>query len=201
MAEKEPVTNIASLTMTAEEAPEVGELILERQIPSDEALVTPMVVRFMDYLIQEGIVVEANRNRVGLCLEEAIRNAVIHGNKEDFKKMASVKLFLEDTQWSLQVDDDGEGFDLNDVPSPVQDEALWGEGGRGLSLMALYMDDPSTMFVPEGLRVLYHIEQRDGTDDHASGGRAEPLAVLAVLHEDRVPPPAHVVAAERQRVL
>lgn len=129
------------VTMEAGEPPDdLGRLVLEREFPSDEALVTPMVVRVMESLVKDGIVTEDHRNRVGLCLEEAIRNAVLHGNRQNFKQMVRILVYLDELKWSIRVDDEGEGFDLGSVPSPLGDDAVWGEGGRGLSLMAIYMD-------------------------------------------------------------
>jgi serine/threonine-protein kinase RsbW len=141
MSAKDPISDTTSLTMTADHPPQLENLILEREFPSDQALVIPMVVRVMDFLVEEGLVSDADRNRVGLCLEEALQNAVVHGNREDFKKTVKLRVFHGTKRWSIQVDDEGDGFRLESVPNPLGDENLWGEGGRGLSLIALYMDD------------------------------------------------------------
>ncbi|MBI4584079.1 MAG: ATP-binding protein [Planctomycetes bacterium] len=109
-------------------------------MPSDDALVTPLVVRLTEFMVKEGLIVDKERNRIGLCIEEACRNAVHHGNRRDFKKPVRIKIYLNDLNWSIRVDDEGKGFDLSKVPSPVSEHGMWGERGRGLSLIALSMD-------------------------------------------------------------
>ncbi len=128
-------------TMVSGDPPDLGNPVLEREFPSDEALVTPTLVRIMEFMVQEGLVVEDQRNQVGMCIEEALQNAVLHGNQGDFRKFVKAVIYLDDVQWAMRIDDEGEGFELGDVPDPREEEGLWGESGRGLSLMSLYMDE------------------------------------------------------------
>ncbi len=141
MADRSTILSKSNIHRVAGEPPaDLGRLILEREIPSEDALVTPLVVRLAEFLVKEGLIVEKERNRIGLCIEEACLNAVAHGNKRDFKKLVRVKIYLNDLSWSIRVDDEGNGFDLSKVPSPVSEHGMWGERGRGLSLISLYMD-------------------------------------------------------------
>lgn len=141
MSNSEPTQEWQLPTMVSGEPPDLGKVVLEREFPSDEALVTPTVVRIMEFMVQEGLVVEDRRNQVGMCVEEALQNAVVHGNQQDFRKFVRAVIYLDDTQWTMRIDDQGEGFELGDVPDPREGEGLWGESGRGLSLMSLYMDE------------------------------------------------------------
>jgi serine/threonine-protein kinase RsbW len=127
---------------TSSGAPDgLGELLKDWTIPSNEALVSPLVVRVTDFLVDQGLVAKNERNRVGLCVVEALRNAVLHGNKENFKKRVNIRIYLQELQWAIEVEDQGEGFDVTKVPSPLDEDALWGESGRGLSLINMNMDD------------------------------------------------------------
>ncbi|MBI4605580.1 MAG: ATP-binding protein [Planctomycetes bacterium] len=119
--------------------PEQGETIFEREIPSDAALVTPLVVRAVEFLQRENLVRPNEESKVALCLEEALHNAVRHGNKNDFKKRVRLKVFLSEREWGAIVSDEGAGFDPGKVTNPLE-EGLWGESGRGLYLIAHYMD-------------------------------------------------------------
>ncbi len=143
MSQKDSIADSSSITMSSASPPELGEVVLRREIPSDEKLLTPTVVRVMDFLVEEDLVREASRNQVALCVEEALSNAIVHGNRGDFTKMTRFSVCVGDTKWSLQVEDEGEGFALEGVPCPLRDEALLEEGGRGLSLMAHYMNEVS----------------------------------------------------------
>lgn len=120
--------------------PNLGQVLHERQIPSDAALVTPLVVRAVEFLKGENLVPPGEESKIALCFEEALQNAVKHGNKGDFKKMVKFQIFLGGNEWGAAVTDEGAGFDLSKIASPVQPEGLWGESGRGVYLMSHYMD-------------------------------------------------------------
>lgn len=120
-----------------------GEVFEEREIPSDQALVTPLVVRLVARLQSEGYVDDSTRMKVKLCFDEAITNGVKHGNREDFSKVVRVRMFRDDTCWGVCIQDQGDGFRLDEIPLATEsaDESLWRENGRGLPLMSLYMDE------------------------------------------------------------
>jgi len=120
--------------------PTLGETLLEREIPSDAALVKPLVIRTLDFLQRSGLIGEADQNKVGLCLEEGLMNAVTHGNRNDFRKKVRLGVHAGDREWSILISDEGAGFDPEDIRSPVQENGVWGESGRGLFLIAHYMD-------------------------------------------------------------
>jgi serine/threonine-protein kinase RsbW len=76
---------------------------------------------------------------VHLALEEAIANAIKHGNQHDPKKR--VRVDYEVTGWRLlaTVTDQGAGFDPDQVPDPTLTENLENTSGRGLMLMREFM--------------------------------------------------------------
>ena len=80
-------------------APLPQNVMEEREIPSDKALVPPLVVRIVDLLVTEKCISDDSIMRVELCLDEAITNAVLHGNKGDFDKKVKVTLFRDDESW------------------------------------------------------------------------------------------------------
>ena len=100
-----------------------------------------LVCRLVDRLVDDGCVGEIDRRKVELCLDEAITNAVIHGNDSDFEKKVQVQLFRDGGRWGIVVTDEGRGFGREEIPDLEADEQLWQESGRGIALMHLYMDD------------------------------------------------------------
>jgi serine/threonine-protein kinase RsbW len=77
---------------------------------------------------------------VRLALEEAVVNAIRHGNKLDPQKKILVSYLVEDARVTISVEDEGPGFDLDSVPDPTAEENLEADHGRGILLMRVYMD-------------------------------------------------------------
>ena len=84
---------------------------------------------------------ETDMFAIRLCLEEALTNAVRHGNRGDSSKKVTVKYLLEDTLLEIFIEDQGKGFDPGRVPDPRAEENITQPGGRGLLLMKAYMDE------------------------------------------------------------
>lgn len=78
---------------------------------------------------------------VRLAIEEAVINAIKHGNRMDKAKKVTIKYSVDRDECSISVADEGPGFDPNAVPDPTMDENLELPHGRGLVLMKAYMDD------------------------------------------------------------
>jgi serine/threonine-protein kinase RsbW len=78
---------------------------------------------------------------VHLALEEALMNAIKHGNQRDPNKKIRIVVELTDAKFQATVTDEGCGFDLEKVPDPTLDENLNKASGRGISLMRLFMDE------------------------------------------------------------
>jgi serine/threonine-protein kinase RsbW len=77
---------------------------------------------------------------VRLAVEEALNNAIRHGNAMDPCKTAELVYEVTDEQVDLRISDEGPGFDCHQVPDPTLDENLDKPTGRGLMLMRAYMD-------------------------------------------------------------
>ncbi|HEV3258153.1 MAG TPA: ATP-binding protein [Gemmataceae bacterium] len=76
---------------------------------------------------------------IRLGLEEAIVNAVKHGNECDACKQVRFRHRVEADHVLMEVEDEGRGFDPYAVPDPRDAENLERSCGRGLFLMRAYM--------------------------------------------------------------
>ena len=78
---------------------------------------------------------------IPVALSEAISNAILRGNREDFDKQVRVRASLDTTILVVEVEDEGTGFDLDAYePDPTTPDQLEREDGRGLFLMRRLMD-------------------------------------------------------------
>lgn len=72
---------------------------------------------------------------VRLALEEALVNALKHGNKSDPRKRVLVRYIVDRVRVLLEVEDQGLGFDPAQVPQSLTEENLRRATGRGILLM------------------------------------------------------------------
>ncbi len=94
---------------------------------------------------------KASAFAVRLALEEALNNAVRHGNRDDPSRHVTLQCDISESQAILEVQDEGEGFDPQSVPDPTATENLDIPSGRGLMLMRSFMADVTIH--PPGNRV------------------------------------------------
>lgn len=76
-----------------------------------------------------------------IAVTESVNNAVKHGNKEDKDKNVSLSLFLKDNSISFVIEDEGAGFDFNNLQDPTAPENIDKVGGRGIFLMKHLSDE------------------------------------------------------------
>ncbi len=77
---------------------------------------------------------------IKLAFEEAVTNAVKHGNRNDRQKHVHIRYFVDPTRVIIGVADEGPGFSPSNVPDPTADENLERPCGRGIMLMGAYMN-------------------------------------------------------------
>ena len=76
---------------------------------------------------------------VRMALEEAVVNAIKHGNRSDPVKAVHIDCRLNHSKIRILVRDEGPGFDPEEVPDCTADENLDKPSGRGLLLIRHYM--------------------------------------------------------------
>lgn len=86
---------------------------------------------------------DAARFAIKLALEEAIVNAIKHGNQLDPAKKVRIEANVTDKKTILSVEDEGPGFERSRVPDPRDPENLYKASGRGILLIESYMHQVS----------------------------------------------------------
>jgi len=70
-----------------------------------------------------------------LCISEAVVNSIKHGNKNDENKTVLIVLDCDIEEINVQIEDEGEGFDFNNIKDPTSNENLKNESGRGIFII------------------------------------------------------------------
>jgi len=95
---------------------------------------------------------EDEQHRIGMAVRECMVNAVVHGNRYNRNKKVLVGVNVEksgsETNLVIRITDQGEGFEMTEVPDPLHDTNLLRHSGRGLFLMGAFMDDMKVRKVP-----------------------------------------------------
>ena len=92
--------------------------------------------RAINVLRERDLITEREVPCTRLCLEEALVNAIRHGNGCDAERKVSLEMGCNGTSCSIRVCDEGGGFNPERVALPECDQL----GGRGICLIKHYMD-------------------------------------------------------------
>jgi serine/threonine-protein kinase RsbW len=76
---------------------------------------------------------------IRLALEEAMINAIKHGNKLDPSKTVTIDAVIAPDEVDITIQDQGRGFSKADIPDPTLEENLEKNSGRGIMLIEAYM--------------------------------------------------------------
>jgi serine/threonine-protein kinase RsbW len=134
----------SALTMKGPSPPsshQAGPYIqLELSLRSEVRAISPFVDRLM-HLIRRCRWAPGNEEDIEIALREALANAVIHGNHEDPGKQVYVGCRGGTDEVSIVIRDEGQGFDMGEVPDPTAPENIESSHGRGIYLMKSVMDE------------------------------------------------------------
>ena len=82
---------------------------------------------------------------VSVAVRESVVNAIKHGNKNDESKRVVVEFTPvpghEPEELVIRVEDEGEGFDPEELADPLAPENILKSSGRGIFLIRSFMDD------------------------------------------------------------
>ena len=80
---------------------------------------------------------------VHLAFEEALVNAIKHGNGGDPRKQVHIRYAISPERAEIEITDEGPGFDPTTLPDPSDVSNLEKASGRGLMLIRMFMDEVS----------------------------------------------------------
>lgn len=77
---------------------------------------------------------------IRLCIEEAVRNAMVHGNHSDKKLSVKAAYWIDDGSLNIEIEDEGSGFDHTGLADPTAAPHILKNSGRGVYLIKKLMD-------------------------------------------------------------
>lgn len=113
---------------------------IEFELPS---AISPMH-SVLDYLmkrVEKLGVIKPERSNLFVALDEAFVNAVKHGNKFDANKLVRITAEVSTNEARFTIEDEGEGFDVNAIPDPLDPMNLFKASGRGVLFIYNIMDE------------------------------------------------------------
>ena len=129
----------ASLTERITEGPD-GRREIALEAPSTHDSVEAVIDR-IGHLIRDLPLSECAGYRIQFVAHEALTNAVVHGNGTDPAKPVTATCRVEPDQLTITIEDEGNGFDPDNVPDPTAEANVLRESGRGVFLMRAYTDE------------------------------------------------------------
>lgn len=91
---------------------------------------------------------------IGIAVRESMVNAVAHGNRYNARKKVRLRVWTGQRGLTVEIEDQGRGFNPEGVPDPLQGDNMMRHSGRGLLMIRAYMDEIDyTRLEPEGTRV------------------------------------------------
>ena len=110
------------------------------QIPSLSENIR-MIESFIDNAKEKFQLEDDIYGNIMIAVTEAVNNAIRHGNKGLKNKNVSLTLMINDSAIRFKVEDEGTGFDYDNLPDPTAPENIEKPGGRGIFLMKHLSDD------------------------------------------------------------
>src|SRR5262245_16454916 len=120
---------------------ETGQLKSHRVVIPSDPNEARRIQDQIEQLLQESPCQDHDLFSIKLALEEALVNAIKHGNQYDRNKKVDISYEVRADRFVISITDEGAGFDPADVPDPTAFENLERPCGRGLMLLRHYMTE------------------------------------------------------------
>jgi serine/threonine-protein kinase RsbW len=113
---------------------------IEFEVPS----VISLMHDILDYLmkrVEKVGVINPETSNLFVALDEAFVNAVKHGNKFDAGKLVRITADVSPEEARFTIEDEGDGFNVAEIPDPLNPENLFKTSGRGVLFIYNIMDE------------------------------------------------------------
>ena len=102
---------------------------------------------------------EDSAHWIGMSVRESVTNAIQHGNKLDINKKVDICYQVLPDRISISVKDQGAGFKVDDIPSPLDTDNLLKPSGRGIFYIRTFMDEVEFRSLSQGGMEVYMMKK------------------------------------------
>jgi serine/threonine-protein kinase RsbW len=99
---------------------------------------------------------------IKLCVEEAVINAIIHGNRRDAKKSVTAAYWINGDELNVEVEDEGDGFVYKEISDPTAEGNIMKSSGRGVYLINHLMDKVEYNDAGNRIRMIKRLRHKKG---------------------------------------
>lgn len=111
------------------------------------------VEELTEYIVRRMGFNEEARDSLAISITEMVGNAISHGNKLDANKTVTIDYFIDKRGIRIVIQDQGEGFEVEEVDNPLAPENLLKESGRGIFIVRTLMDGVNYSYNDKGTQV------------------------------------------------
>jgi len=113
---------------------------IEFEVPSVISLMHNILGYLMKRVEKVGVINPETSN-LFVALDEAFVNAVKHGNKFDANKLVRITADVSPEEARFTIEDEGDGFNVAEIPDPLDPQNLFKTSGRGVLFIYNIMDE------------------------------------------------------------
>jgi serine/threonine-protein kinase RsbW len=96
---------------------------------------------------------EEDRDSLAIAVTEIVGNAISHGNKKDRNKKVTIDFEYQNDAITVSIQDEGAGFNEDEIANPLEPENLLKESGRGIFIVKALMDSVDFSRTEQGTKV------------------------------------------------
>ena len=111
--------------------------VYTKELSSTTEAIAETLSEALDVLVDKKWCNPDHTFNIRLCLEEALVNAVVHGNQNRPENKVTISIEEQDDTCTIYVKDQGSGF----KPESVEMSECGQMGGRGVCLIKAFMED------------------------------------------------------------
>ena len=109
--------------------------ILKESYPSDQKKRKDIIDSLCRKIATSSVCMAITDEELYLSLDEAITNAMEHGNKWDPRKTVDVTVTADSRNMHILISDQGQGFDTKDIKASLNNRDILSSRGRGIYII------------------------------------------------------------------